>query len=161
MKENESVPPLLVSQMGKLQETAQRHVRLETETKELTSEAAQLEKAIAETGPVAQKQRQLEENIKFAQESYDAIAKRFDNAEITGALGKFEAPERVKIIDPPVDPVAPTTPGRILFLLAGILGGVFMGAGLATVAEILDTRLRRIEEFEKVANVPVIARFRA
>lgn len=161
MKDNESAPPLLVSQMGKLQETAQRRVRLETETKELANEVSKLEKAIAETGPVAQKLRQLEENIKFAQESYDAIAKRFDNAEITGALGKFEAPERVKIIDPPVDPVAPTTPGRILFLLAGILGGIFMGIGLATAAEILDTRLRRIEEFEDVAKVPVIARFRA
>lgn len=161
MKDIESAPALLVSQMGKLQETTQRHVRLETETSELQREVALLEKAIAETGPVGQQQKQLEENIRFAQESYDAVAKRFDNAEITGALGKFEAPERVKVIDPPVDPTAPVTPGRILFLLAGIIGGMFMGAGLATVAEILDSRLRRMVDFETLAGVPVLARYRA
>ena len=157
----ESTPALLVSQMGKLQETTQRHVRLEAETSELQREVALLENAIAETGPVGQQQKQLEEYIRFAQESYDAVAKRFDNAEITGALGKFEAPERVKVIDPPVDPTAPVTPGRMLFLLAGIIGGMFMGAGLATVAEILDSRLRRMIDFEKLAGVPVLARYRA
>lgn len=161
MKDGQTAPSLLVSQMGKLQETSQRHVRLVTETAELEREVSLLEKAIAETGPVEQQQKQLEENIKFAQESFDAVAKRFDNAEITGALGKFEAPERVKVIDPPIDPTAPVTPGRILFMLAGILGGIFMGAGLATVAELFDARLRRAVDFEKLAGVPVLARYRA
>ena len=161
LKSVEDMPALLVSQLGKLQETSQRHVRLETETTELTREVAVLEKAIAETGPVGQQQKQLEDNIQFAQASYDAIAKRFDNAEITGALGKFEAPERVKIIDMPIDPTSPVTPGRVLFLLAGILGGLFMGASLAAVAEILDSRLRRVIDFERLAGVPVLARYRA
>jgi uncharacterized protein involved in exopolysaccharide biosynthesis len=160
MKSVEDAPALLVSQLGKLQETSQRHVRLETETTELTREVSVLEKAIAETGPVAQQQKQFEDNIQFAQASYDAIAKRFDNAEITGALGRFEAPERVKIIDMPIDPTSPVTPGRILFLLAGILGGLFLGAGLAAMAEILDTRPRRVIDFERLAGVPVLARCR-
>lgn len=160
MKHVEDVPALLVSQLGKLQETSQRHVRLETETTELMREVSILEKAIAETGPVGQQLKQFEESIQFAQASYDAIAKRFDNAEITGALGKFEAPERVKIIDMPIDPTSPVTPGRTLFLLAGILGGLLMGAGLAAAAEILDARLRRVIDFEKLAGVPVLARCR-
>ncbi len=161
MKHVEEAPALLVSQLGKLQETSQRHVRLETESAELLREVSILEKAIAETGPVGQQQKQLEDNIRFAQESYDAIAKRFDNAEVTGALGKFEAPERVKIIDMPIDPTSPVTPGRALFLLAGILGGMFMGAGLAAMAEILDSRPRRAIDFERLAGVPVLARYRA
>lgn len=161
MKNIDSAPALLVSQMGKLQETSAKHARLETETSEIEREVATLEKAIAESGPVAQSQKQFEENIKFAQDSYDAIAKRFDNAEITGALGKFEAPERVKIIDAPVDPSAPTTPGRLLFVLAGFVGGIFMGIGLAVLAEIFDPRLRRLVDFEKAAGIPVLARYRA
>ena len=89
------------------------------------------------------------------------LSARFDNAEITGALGKFEAPERVKIIDAPVDPSAPTTPGRLLFVLAGLLGGLFMGIGLTVLAEIFDPRLRRLVDFEKAAGIPVLARYRA
>jgi uncharacterized protein involved in exopolysaccharide biosynthesis len=161
MKNIDSAPALLVSQMGKLQETSAKHARLETETSEVEREVTTLEKAIADSGPVAQSQTQLEQNIKFAQDSYDAIAKRFDNAEITGALGKFEAPERVKIIDAPVDPSAPTTPGRVLFVLAGLIGGIFMGIGLTVLAEIFDPRLRRLVDFEKAAGIPVLARYRA
>jgi hypothetical protein len=32
-----------------------------------------------------------------------------------------------------------------------------MGAGLATVAELFDSRLRRAVDFEKLAGVPVLA----
>ena len=113
----------------------------------------------AETGPVIQEQKRLEESIRLAQESYDAIAKRFDNAQITGALGEFEAPERIKVIEAAADPVVPVTPGNMLFALAGILAGILAGAGLAGAAEVLDTRLRSRNQFEHATKVPVIARF--
>ena len=154
-------PPLLVSQMTRLQETNAEYLRLKEETSALEKEIADIHRAIAETGPVLQEQKRLEEEIRMAQESHDAISKRFDNAQITGALGEFEAPERIKVIDAPVDPVVPVTPGRVLFLIAGILAGILAGAGLAAAAEILDTRLRRQSDFETACNAPVIARYSA
>lgn len=152
-------PDFLVSQMARLQETNSAHVRLATETRALEEEVASIHRIIAETGPVEQELKRLEEGIKFAQDSFDAVAKRFDNAEITGALGEFEAPERIKVIDQAVDPTAPVTPGRILFAIAGFAGGIFLGAGLAASAEMMDTRLRRAAHFEAFAGVPVVARF--
>ena len=152
-------PPLLISQMTRLQESNSEYLRLKEETAALEKEITGIHTAIAETGPVLQEQKRLEEEMRLAQESHDAISKRFDNAKITGALGEFEAPERIKVIDAPVDPVAPVTPGRILFLIAGILAGILAGAGLAAAAEILDTRLRRQPDFEAVCNAPVVARY--
>lgn len=157
--EDGETPALLVSQMSKLQETNTAYMRLKEETAALEMELRNLHNAIAETGPVMQEQKRLEESIRLAQESYDAIAKRFDNAQITGALGEFEAPERIKIIQAPSDPVVPVTPGSLLFALAGILAGILAGAGLAGAAEVLDTRLRNRSQFQNAANVPVIARF--
>ncbi len=157
--EDGKAPALLVSQMSKLQETNSAFLRLQEETAALEKELDSLHNAIAETGPVMQEQKRLEESIRLAQESYDAIAKRFDNAQITGALGEFEAPERIKIIEAPSDPVVPVTPGSLLFALAGIVAGILAGAGLAGAAEVLDTRLRSRNQFETVTNVPVIARF--
>lgn len=156
---DEKTPDLLVSQMIRLQETNSAHVRLETETTALEQEVAGIQAIIAETGPVEQQLKTMEEDIRFAQESYDAVAKRSDNAEITGALGKFEAPERIKVIDQPFDPSGPVSPGRILYLIGGIFGGILLGTGLAAAAELLDTRLRLIKHFEAIAKVPVIARF--
>ena len=157
--EDGKAPALLVTQMTKLQETNSAHLRLKEETAALEKELESLHTAIAETGPVMQEQKRLEESIRLAQESYDAIAKRFDNAQITGALGEFEAPERIKIIEAAADPVVPVTPGNMLFALAGILAGILAGAGLAGAAEVLDTRLRSRNQFENATKVPVIARF--
>ena len=157
--EDGKAPALLVSQMSKLQETNSAFLRLQEETAALEKELDSLHNAIAETGPVMQEQKRLEESIRLAQESYDAIAKRFDNAQITGALGEFEAPERIKIIEAPSDPVVPVTPGSLLFALAGIVAGILAGAGLAGAAEVLDTRLRSRNQFETATSVPVIARF--
>lgn len=153
------IPPLLISQMTRLQESNSQYLRLKEETAAIEKEIDTIHTAIAETGPVLQEQKRLEEEIRLAQESHDAISKRFDNAQITGALGKFEAPERIKVIDAPMDPVVPVTPGRILFLLAGIVAGLLAGAGLALSAELLDTRLRRQPEFEAVCDAPVVARY--
>ncbi|MCB1458653.1 MAG: hypothetical protein KDJ48_05220 [Nitratireductor sp.] len=157
--EDGKAPQLLVSQMTKLQETNSAHLRLKEETAALEKELESLHTAVAETGPVIQEQKRLEESIRLAQESYDAIAKRFDNAQITGALGEFEAPERIKVIEAAADPVVPVTPGNMLFALAGILAGILAGAGLAGAAEVLDTRLRSRNQFENATKVPVIARF--
>ena len=154
-------PSLLITQMNRLQETHSAYARLKEETAALEREVGQIHNAIAETGPVMQEQKRLEEAIRIAQESYDGIAKRFDNAQITGALGEFEAPERIKVIEAPTDPVVPVTPGSMLYLIGGILAGIIAGAGLAVAAEVLDTRLRSREQFESAASVPVIARFAA
>lgn len=160
-QDDSATPPLLVSQMSRLQLANANHLRLKEETAALESEIESLRLAIAETGPVMQEQKRLEEAIRLAQESYDSVAKRFDNAAITGALGEFEAPERIKVIDRPADPVAPVTPGTLLYAVAGILAGLLGGIGLAIAFEILDTRLRGRGEFETVAKVPVIGRFAA
>lgn len=154
-------PSLLITQMNRLQETNSAYARLKEETAALEREVEQLHTAIAETGPVMQEQKRLEEAIRIAQESHDGIAKRFDNAQITGSLGEFEAPERIKVIEAPIDPVVPVTPGSMLYLIGGILAGILAGAGLAVAAEVLDTRLRSREQFEAAAEVPVIARFAA
>ena len=158
-QEDGKTPPLLVSQMTRLQESNAEYLRLKEETSAIEAEIDSIHTAIAETGPVMQEQKRLEEEIRMAQESHDSISKRFDNAQITGALGKFEAPERIKVIDAPVDPVVPVTPGRILFLVVGIVAGLVAGAGLAAAAEILDTRLRRQHEFEAVCEAPVVSRY--
>ena len=38
-----------------------------------------------------------------------------------------------------------------------MFGGIALGAGLATVFEVLDPRLRRAEDFEAASGLPVIA----
>ncbi|OYX82232.1 MAG: hypothetical protein B7Y75_06590, partial [Azorhizobium sp. 35-67-5] len=113
---------------------------------------------IAEFGPIEQQQQQLERSVTLARENYESLAKRYEMARVTGALGLFEAPERVKVLEAPADPASKVTPGYFLYLLAGVFAGISVGGALAAASELLDTRLRRPTDFARILGVPVIAR---
>jgi polysaccharide chain length determinant protein (PEP-CTERM system associated) len=149
--------PLLVVQMTQIQEADAKRAALRKEVEQLTKGVEELRTAIALFAPIEQEQQQLEHAIASAREMHDMLAKRYEMARLTGSLGRFEAPERIKIIDAPQDPTAPVTPGSLAFVLEGLVGGIVLGAGLAIVFEVLDPRLRRAKDFEEAAGLPVIA----
>lgn len=150
--------PLLVSQLQKLQEAQAKSVGLEKEVEQLKAAAVMLQRDIAAFGPIEAQQQRLERAVTVARENYDSLAKRYEMARVTGALGLFEAPERVKVLEPPSNPATKITPGYVLYILAGIVAGIALGGALAGAAELLDTRLRRPQDFARVLGVPVIAR---
>jgi len=149
--------PLLVSQMQRVQEAEAKRNALRNDVGQLEKAIAEVRGSIAGFAPIEQRQQQLERAIASAREMRDMLAKRYDMARLTGALGRFEAPDRIKIIDPPQDPSAPVTPGGLLFILGGLIGGIVLGAGLATVFEVLDPRLRRASDIQAAFGLPVIA----
>lgn len=150
--------PLLVSQLQKLQEAQAKRVGLEKEVEQLKAASVMLQRDIAAFGPIEQQQQRLERAVTTARENYDSLAKRYEMARVTGALGQFEAPERVKTLEPPASPATKVTPGYFLYILAGIMAGFALGGALAGAAELLDNRLRRPQDFARVLGVPVIAR---
>jgi polysaccharide chain length determinant protein (PEP-CTERM system associated) len=151
-------PPLLVSQLLRLQDSQGKRVALEKDVEQLRLAVEDVQHAMAEYAPIEQQQQRLEKEVSAARELLEAFAKRLDNATTSLALGKFEAPERVKIIDPPQDPTMSTSPARILFVIAGIIAGLAIGVGLAIVAELLDQRVRNSSDFSGITNVPVLGR---
>lgn len=155
---SKSQPALLVSQIGRLQDMQARRIALQQDVAQIRKTLADLQHTMSQFAPIEQEQQQLERAIAAARETYEALSKRFEMARVTGALGKFEAPERIKMIDPPVEPTSPVGPGALLYMLAGLVAGFGMGGGLAFLAELLDQRIRLNSIFTFVAGVPVIAR---
>ena len=151
-------PTLLVSQIGRLQDMQGRRIALQQDVTQIRKTLADLQHTMSQFAPIEQEQQQLERAITSARETYETLSKRFEMARVTGALGKFEAPERIKMIDPPVEPTAPTGPGWFLFMLAGLVAGFGLGGGLAFIAELMDQRIRLNSIFTFIAGVPVVAR---
>ncbi len=66
------------------------------------------------------------------------------------------APEAIRIIDEPRDPVSPVT--SILKIILACLGaGIGLGIGLAAIAEQLDDRIHSPAVLEQLSGVPVLA----
>ena len=149
--------PMLVAQMTQIQEADAKRAALRKEVEQLTKSVDDLQASISQFAPIEQQQQELERAISSAREMHDMLSKRYEMARLTGSLGRFEAPERIKIIDAPQDPTGPVTPGGLFFVLGGLIGGIALGAGLATVFEVLDPRLRRTDDFEAASGLPVIS----
>lgn len=152
------VPGLLVAQLERLQMAQAGRTALRQEIETLAAAARELEETIAAYGPVERALQGLEREVTARRETFDALHKRHEMARVTGALGTFEAPERIKLIEAPSEPVAPVTPPVILFAFGGIAAGVALGFGLALVAEVTDTRLRRRRATEASLGAPVLSR---
>ncbi len=69
----------------------------------------------------------------------------------------FEAPENLRIIGRPRDPIVGENPLRKIGI-AMILMSVLIGGALAFLADFFDGRLRSRRDFERMTELPVIAR---
>ncbi|MDX1738173.1 MAG: Wzz/FepE/Etk N-terminal domain-containing protein, partial [Alphaproteobacteria bacterium] len=102
------VQPLLVSQLEKLQNAQNQVERLEEEIRSLESEAQKLTQKVNGFGEHERRLNELLREIEVRRNIYSDLAERHQLARVTGALGKSEESERVKLIDPPFTPIAPS-----------------------------------------------------
>ncbi|BBK35921.1 chain-length determining protein [Allostella sp. ATCC 35155] len=150
--------PLLVTQLGELQSARAKVIGLGHEIERLRIEIADLERKVNSHGTVQLQLRELEREVTVKREIYASLLKRAEMARVTGELGRFQRPERVKVIDQPVMPSGPTRPMTLVFMLAGLAGGIALGLGMAVAAEIADTSVRRVDALHAMLDVPVLAR---
>jgi polysaccharide chain length determinant protein (PEP-CTERM system associated) len=157
-KEGDGSQPLLVSQVAMLEAARTRLQEVQSETENLRRSVTELSANVEASGDV---ERELDKRQRSVTETLDlvqSLQKRFDMAKVTGELSRFQAPERIKVIDKPAVPTKPMKPLTILFAVGGLVGGLFLGAGMAVLQELSDTTVRRIRQMEKLTGVPVLGR---
>lgn len=153
--------PLLISQLERLQQADDHIERLNKEVSSLTAEISILLKKVNGYGQHERRLNELERDIQVRQKIYQDLAERYEMARVTRSLGKNEESERVKLIDPPFEPLAPINMPVPIFIIAGLFAGIGLGLGLAVVSELLDTSIRRKDTLSEMLNVPVLARIPA
>jgi uncharacterized protein involved in exopolysaccharide biosynthesis len=154
----EGPQPLLVSQVAILDQARARLGQLRGETENLRATVAGLARHIANSGEVERELRGLERDVAVQADLTQQLRRRFETARVTADLARQQAPERIKVIDRPFEPTAPTKPMTIIFALAGIAAGLALGIGLAALLDLMDGSMRGIRATEKLLGVPVLAR---
>lgn len=153
--------PLLISQLERLQQADDHIQRLEKEVSSLNSEISRLQKRVNGYGQHERRLNELKRDIQVRHKIFEDLSERHEMARVTRSLGKNEESERVKLIDPPFDPLAPTNLPTVAFIAAGLVAGIGLGLGLGVIAELLDTSIRRKETLVEMLQVPVLARIPA
>jgi len=150
--------PLLVTQLEKLQEARSKLQFLSEEISSLSAMIADFETMAATYGGDEQKITKLERNLSVKQQLYEELLHRFEMAQMTQALGRFEHKKRIKIIDLPYTPATPSNYPLLIYIVAGLLAGGLLGSGLAILFTLTDNRIFRRDQLERLSSVPVISR---
>jgi succinoglycan biosynthesis transport protein ExoP len=106
----------------------------------------------------------FEEQISGLQRDYDILKTQYtallDNkraAEMSSALEIHEKGERFVVLDTAVTPHNPSAPNRMLISIAGLIGGLLAGIGLAVGLELNDESVRTESEASRILGKPVLS----
>lgn len=69
--------------------------------------------------------------------------------------------QSVNVIDEAVAPSAPSGPNRPMYVAVAFMAGLFLAVAIVVVADMLNTKVRRVEEVEELLGLPVIGRMPA
>lgn len=118
---------------------------------------AALKSKLNETADLQRRLAFSERELARQRTNYEAYLNRF--GDLAGGQGAavLNAPGRIKVIDPPTDPVT-RSGSRLKFLLAGLVGSILIGIGLACAAETLDPVVRNPDQLVRATGLPVLAR---
>jgi len=151
-------PQLLIKQLEHLQEARSKVDLLAEETKSLDKFINEQAKEAATLGGLEKRLTELQRDLKVKRSVYEELLERQEMARISGALGAFEKEKRIKIIDVPFTPVLPITASPLMFLIAGLVGGIFFGIGCAVLIELSDQTVRFKHDIVKKVELDVLTR---
>ncbi len=150
--------PLLISQLQNFQMARTKVDSMSEEIISLKKMVSDLEKQTVDYGTHERELLELERKQSFKRQLYEDLLQRYEMARITGSLGLFEQGKRVKIIDRPYTPTAPSNLPLIIFIVAGFFAAIALSIGLTIILETCDTSIRRRDHLETITGVPVLSR---
>ena len=88
--------------------------------------------------------------------TYLGLVQRRESAELTDEVKSSTADVRFEIVEPPVLPVLPTGPSRLILLFASLVVALAAGIGGAVVLAVLNAPISSVKELAEIAPYPIL-----
>jgi len=88
--------------------------------------------------------------------TYTEMQQRLERAKITQRLGESDEGTKFKVLEPARLPLRPAHPNLWKMFFLSLFVGLFVGAGVAFVAEYLDQSFQSAEDLQSALGLPVI-----
>lgn len=106
--------------------------RLQAESRQIDDQIAQLQKTVTIGPEIEAELARLTRDYGVNKAEYDALLQRLESARISNEADRSEE-LRFKILEPPRVPLRPYKPNKRLLLVAVLLAGLMVGAGVAVL----------------------------
>ncbi|WP_028114836.1 GumC family protein [Ferrimonas kyonanensis] len=151
-------PRLLVSQLQQLQESSNQVATLKGELEVVTQHKQSILARMGQSADVERELMELERLAEGRRLLYQELLTRYEKAQVTGQLGRFEAPDKVRVIDQPNLPKRSINRPWWLNGLLGLFGGVGFGLAMVTASMLLDRRVYHKQQVLQLGLGPVLVK---
>jgi len=125
-------------------------IKLQDSKKDLESTSAKI-KSLEDTG--REVPESLKKELELTSNMYALLLTNYENLRISQTLESYGA----NIIEAAIIPESPIKPNKRLFLIASLLIGLVLGAGIVILKEYLDNTIKNSDDAEKYYGLKVIS----
>jgi polysaccharide chain length determinant protein (PEP-CTERM system associated) len=150
-------PPQITALRAQVHE-AEQVIAAKTKEQEQIRQQIELYRARVQQSPVVEEQyKELTRGYQTALDSYNALLKERNDAEMAGDLNRQQQGAYFHVLDAANLPSKPAFPDRRMFTAGGLLGGLALGIGMGVLLELKDTSLKSEHDVEFTLRLPVLA----
>ncbi len=149
-------PPQIQQLRAKLRQNEINITDLTRRQGQIQGQIAQLQGRVQASPMVEQQFKELMRNYQTAQDFYNDLLKKRQNAGVAGDLEGQEESEQFKVYDPPSLPDKPSFPKKTYFAGGGVAGGLALGLGILYLLAASDKSLYNERDVENTLKLPVL-----
>src|ERR1700674_380817 len=150
-------PPQIQQLRAKLRQDDMNIADLTKRQGQIQDEIRRLQSRVQASPMVEQQLKELMRNYQTAQDFYNDILKKRQNAGVAGDLERQQESEQFRVYDPPSLPDRPSFPKKVHLAGGGLGGGLALGLAILYLIAIGDKSMHTERDVELALKLPVLA----
>jgi len=150
-------PPQIQQLRAKLRQDDMNIADLTKRQSQIQDEIGQLQSRVQASPMVEQQMKELTRNYQTAQDFYNDLLKKRQNAGVAGDLESQQGSEQFRVLDPPSLPDQPSFPKKAYFAGGGLGGGLALGLAILCLIAMRDKSMHTERDVELALKLPVLA----
>ena len=129
---------------------------LESRVQEYSRRVKELDQKVDTVPEVEAELSRLNRDYTVNKQQYDELLKRRELAHMAQEANRSEDDVKIKVIEPPLLPLLPTGPNRLLFASLVLLGGLGIGGAAAVLLSQINPRVIDVPDLRTFSGLPVL-----
>jgi polysaccharide chain length determinant protein (PEP-CTERM system associated) len=150
-------PPQIQQLRAKLRQDDMNIADLTKRQGQIQAEIQKLQGRLQASPMVEQQLKELTRSYQTAQDFYNDLLKKRQNAGVAGDLESQQESEQFRVYDPPSLPDRPSFPKMVNFAGGGLAAGLALGLGILYLIVISDKSMHTERDVELALKLPVLA----